>query len=158
MPGTQNTSPTSPNLKTIPEIVVKTIDLREFGKTDYKVLYESLRHFVDIHLYGSVFVYCKNDYYCTTDAGYYTHFWFVQIRGGVCYDPYEMHNYFSLYYNEIVERVREGRIPSEEEVEEKIKEFFLNHTKGIFPRLKIKMFKIYEAERTLWIVLPEGCR
>jgi len=155
MPGSQP-SP-SLNSKVIPNITI--IDLRELGRTDYKVLYDSLRHFIDVHINGSVFAYCKNSYYCTTDSGYYTHFWFIQLRGAGCYDPYEMHNYFSQYYNEIVERKMKGeKIPSEEEVEEKIKEFFTHHVKGIFPRLKIKMFKIYEAERTLWIVLPEGCR
>jgi len=102
MPETQN--PNSLNPKVIPNIVMKTIDLREFGKTDYKALEWAVRHFWDLYVKACIFVYCENDYYCTTDSGYFAHFWPYQLRGGACYDAYQMRNYFLQYYNEIVER------------------------------------------------------
>jgi hypothetical protein len=157
MLGTQNTN--SPNLKTIPEIVMKTIDLREFGKTDYKTLEWVIRHFWDLYVKACVFVYCKNDFYCTTDAGYFTHFWPFQIRAGACYDAYQMRNHFLQYYNEIVERkAKELKAPSEEEIEGKIIEYFKNNVRILLRRMVIKVFKVYETERTLWIVqLPDEC-
>jgi len=155
MPEAQNTN----SLNSTPNITIKVIDLRELGRTDYNELKGFIRHFRDVFIRASVFAYCKNDYYCTTDSDYYTHFWPYQLRGGACYDAYQMHNYFLQYYNEIVERkAKEWKIPTEDEVEGKILEFFKNNVRILLRKMEIKIFKVYEAERVLWIVrLPDEC-
>jgi hypothetical protein len=154
MPETKNTSPSLNS----PNITIKVIDLRDLGMTDYNELRGFIRHFRDIFIRASVFAYCKNDYYCTTEAGYYTHFWPFQLRGGVCYDGTEMHNYFLRYHSEIDENSRKGKVPTEEEIERKIIDYLKNNVKMPLQKMEIRIFKVYEAERTLWIVmLPKEC-
>jgi len=148
--------PESQNLNSLnsPNITIKVIDLRELGMTDYNELRGFIRHFRNIFIRASVFAYCKNAYYCLSN-GYYTHFWPYQLRGGVCYDETEMHNYFLRYHSEI-ENKRE--VPTEEEIERKILEFFRNNVRVSLQKMEIRIFKVYEAERTLWIVmLPKEC-
>jgi len=155
MPGNK---PNSSNPNITPNIIIKikVIDLRELGMTDYNELRGFVRHFRDIFTRASVFAYCKNEYYCLGD-GHYANFWPFQLRGGVCYDGIEMYNYFLQYHSEI-ENNRKENAPTEEEVEGKILEFFKSNVKIPLQKMEIRIFKVYEAERILWIVmLPKEC-
>ena len=70
-----------------------------------------------------------------------------------------MRNHFLQYYSEVAERkAKELKAPPEEEVERRIIEYFKNNVRILLRRMVIKIFKVYEAERTLWIVrLPDEC-
>jgi len=138
-----------------PKIEMKIIDLRELGETDRHWVEGFLRYFRDIYLYGSVFAYCKNSYFCVYES-YYTHFWPIYWRVGACYDPYDFQQYFLYgYFNQLL---HEGRTPTESEVEQKILEFYKTHLR-IPIRRPITIYKIYEAVKTLWVVMlpKEDC-
>ena len=140
------------------KITMKTIDLRELGETDERYMEEFIRHFRDVYLYGAVFAYCKNDAFCKTPSGYFTHFWVYNVRLGRCYNPQDFRQYFYWgYYNELLET---GRVPTEYEVEQKILDFYINHLDILLARpLEVTIFKIYEKERILWIMKlpPDEC-
>ena len=137
-----------------PQVILKTIDLRELGVTSQNlenIVTVFLRYFEDPHLrlFSTVFVYCKNSYYCVYD-GEYRNFYVVRWHCGRCCNADEFQQYFLMLYNKIIES---GKVPPENEVESKILEFYKTHIQG-----HITIYKILETIRTIWVVkLPNDC-
>jgi len=136
---------------------IKIIDLRELGETSHNldhVVTVFLRYFEDprLSLFSTVFVYCKNSWYCIHD-GYLKNFYVIRWHCGRCCDADDFQRYFLIeLYNNIIET---GKVPSEDEIESKILEFYRTHMRVSIP---IVIYKILEATRTLWVVkLPEEC-
>ena len=141
-----------------PQIIIKVIDLRELGPTDKHLEYivkSFLSYFEDarIRLFSTIFAYCKNSYYCIDTNDRYVHFAVVRVYCGRCYDFYDFQQYFilGLYDELIVTR----RVPTEDEIESKILEFYKTHMR-VEPNIRIDqpiiIYKILETTRTLWIV------
>jgi len=142
------------------QVILKTIDIRELGKTDNKLEHVTkyfLQYFMDerIRLLSSVFAYCKNRYYCVGRGGYYVNFDVIRIYCGRCYDFDDFQQYFLLeLYNGIQSS---NKIPTEDEIESKIIEYYKTHIR-INIQSPIIIYKILEPTRTIWIVkLPNEC-
>ena len=146
-----------------PQIIMKVIDLRELGETNHNlehIVTVFLRYFEDdrLRLFSTIFVYCKNSWYCV-HGKYYVHFDVVRWHCGRCYDRDDFQRYFLIgLYNKILET---SKVPSENEIESKILEFYKTHIR-IEPNIRIQdpiiIYKILEATRTIWIVkLPKDC-
>jgi len=136
-------------------ITLKIIDLRELGETSHdlkNIVTMFLRYFEEprLRLFSTVFVYCKNSYYCVYD-GEYRNFYVVRWYCGRCCNSDEFQQYFLIgLYNKIIES---GKVPPENEVESKILEFYRTHIQGL-----ITIYKILETIRTIWVVkLPNDC-
>jgi len=136
-------------------ITLKIIDLRELGETSHNlenIVTTFLRYFEEprLRLFSTVFVYCKNSYYCVYD-GEYRNFYVVRWYCGRCCNSDEFQQYFLIgLYNKIIES---GKVPPENEVESKILEFYRTHIQGL-----ITIYKILETIRTIWVVkLPNDC-
>jgi len=136
-------------------ITLKIIDLRELGETSHdlkNIVTMFLRYFEEprLRLFSTVFVYCKNSYYCVYN-GEYRNFYVVRWYCGRCCNPDEFQQYFLIgLYNKIIES---GKVPPENEVESKILEFYRTHIQGL-----ITIYKILETIRTIWVVkLPNDC-